>query len=243
MEPSKHIREAMARVSELRQLASNTPGLAQAVSEIKHVQAKRFAGTYPDLMQSPVYSGSAAFFLDELYSARDYRERDAQFARIAGALELTFPAQVVATATSLARLHCLTEELDLEMARLWARSAEESSAGRYLSCWREAGHRDDRNWQLTTVLTIGGSLGELTKKRGLRMLLRMMRKPAEIAGLGSLQAFLESGFDRFSSMASNGGSADYFLATIRERESSWIQRLFSEDSNVCQPDLALTINM
>ena len=224
----------MALVTTLRQLANDTPGLALAVTEIKHVQAKRFAGTYADLLESPVYSGSATFFLEELYSARDYSERDAQFARIAGALELTFPAPVVATATSLARLHCLTEELDLEMARCWACSLEHNSAARYLSCWRQIGHHEDRNWQLETVLNIGTSLAVLTRKRGLRMLLRMMRKPAEMAGLGSLQSFLESGFDRFSSMRLNGGSVDDFLSTVKERESAWIERLFSEDTQAQQ---------
>jgi hypothetical protein len=241
MEPSNQIRLAMARVTALRELAQGTPGLAQAVTTIKHVQAKRFSGTYPDLLTSPVYSGSANFFLEELYSARDYTERDTQFARIAGAIELTFPAAVVATTVRLAQLHCLTEELDLEMARCWTTNLEKDSAARYLSCWRTIGRHEDRNWQLATVLNIGYSLGKLTRKRSLRMLLKMMRKPAELAGLGSLQAFLESGFDRFSGITLNGGTVDWFLLTVNERESNWIERLFSEDSSACHRQLALTI--
>ena len=95
----------MAHVAALRKAAMERPELNQAIIEVKKVQAQRFASTYADLLESPVYSPSARFFLEELYGARDFSLRDEQFARIAGALEFTFPSHVVATAIALARLH------------------------------------------------------------------------------------------------------------------------------------------
>ena len=87
MQASKIIREAMTRVAALRQVAGNQPTLAQTVLDVKHLQAQRFAATYADLLDSPAYAPSARFFLEELYSARDYSLRDQQFARIASALD------------------------------------------------------------------------------------------------------------------------------------------------------------
>jgi hypothetical protein len=72
------------------------------------------------LLASVEYAGAARFFLNDLYSDKDYSLRDAQFARIAGALQRLFPKQVVATAVTMAQLHILTEELDRQMAVAWA---------------------------------------------------------------------------------------------------------------------------
>ncbi len=240
MTASEEIREALARVAELRQLA-NTPGeLARALRSIKHLQAQRFAGTYPDLLANPTFAPSISFFLEELYSAKDYSDRDAQFARIAPAMERTFPESVITTVRTLAVLHRQTEELDLAMAHAWCETSGLSDTARYLTAWRSVDQRSERNWQLATVLHIGESLGRLTRKPGLRLLLKMMRRPAEIAGLGSLQGFLEAGFDHFSGMA-NSGAVNTFLDTIRTRESAWINQLFDADLATCESELTLTL--
>jgi hypothetical protein len=216
----------MARVAALRQMASDAPELALAVRDIKQIQANRFAFTYRDLLDTPAYSDSANFFLQELYSARDYSQRDAQFSRIAGALELTFPEQVVTTAVALADLHRRTEELDLALAQHWLQARDRNNAARYVASWRQLGQRTERLWQLESVLNIGYVLSELTRKRGLRLMLKMMHRPAELAGLGALQAFLESGFDNFRSMNTHGGSVDHFLTTVKRRETAWMDLLF-----------------
>ncbi len=226
MEASQRIRDAVARVSDLRQLVSQSSSLSGALSDIKAMQARRFEATYKDLLESPVYAGCTNFFLVELYSERDYSHRDAQFAKVAKAIELTFPAHVASIAVTLAELHQTTEELDLEMAKSWESQREVSASERYLASWREVGQRAKREWQLDTVLTIGEALSELTQKRGLRLLLKMMRKPAEMTGLGDLQVFLETGFDQFRSLARNTEAVSEFLRIIHERESRWISHLF-----------------
>jgi hypothetical protein len=231
MDASKRIREAVARVSEIRQIAGQNPDLSHALHDIKVWQANRFANTYGDLLKSADYAACANFFLHELYSERDYSRRDAQFAKVAGAIELTFPAPVVALAVKLAELHRVTEELDLAMARQWQACQELVANERYRSCWKAIGHQMEREWQLATVMEIGEELTELTRKRGLRLLVKMMRKPAELAGLGQLQTFLEAGFDHFSGLARNGQAAAEFLRVIHERESSWMAELFKRLAN------------
>ena len=240
MQGSLEIRQALTRVAALRQDAARTPLLLAAVTTVKHLQAQRFAGTYPDLLADPVFAPSARFFLEELYSAKDFSARDAQFARIAGALERTFPEAVLATVRALATLHLQTETLDLAMAQAWCDSLATGDTARYVSAWRSVGQRSSRNWQLATVLDIGQTLGRLTRKPGLRLMLKMMHRPAEMAGLGALQAFLESGFDHFSGMAKCRAVAP-FLDTIRHRESDWIARLFEANPVTCETELTRTL--
>ena len=157
MEAARKIRDAVAHVSQLRQALEDHPALGAAVGQVKRVQSRRFAGTYSDLLAGGPYAAPALFFLTELYSDKDYAERDAQFSRIAGAIEKFFPQQVVTTAVALAELHALTEELDQAMALVWlAQEGDETSdARRYALAWREVGRREDREGQLTVVLRIG----------------------------------------------------------------------------------------
>ena len=240
MEPAQVIRDAVARVASFRKECAIDPALASGVSAIKAFQARRFAGTYADLLADDRYRDAAQFFLVELYSDKDYSDRDAQFGRIAGGLQALFTHQAVATAVSLAQLHVLTEELDHAMARAWIRpdlAGNESSAERYALAWFMVGHRSDRDRQLEMVLQIGRDLARLTRLPGLRLVLRMMRKPAHAAGLGSLQDFLEAGFDTFASMTRHPQGVETFLATIERREAGLIDLLFDESAVACATKL------
>ena len=235
MEAARQIRDAVAQVASLREAVRSDPGLLDALAQVKRTQARRFGATYADLPAGPS-ANAARFFLEELYSDKDYAERDAQFARIAGAIERFFPAQVVQTAVTLARLHALTEDLDQSMARAWLGTSG-TRAQRYVAAWRAVGRRTERERQLSVVLGIGDEMTQLTRKPGLRTLLRMMRAPATAAGLDSLQRFLEQGFDTFAAMARTAGGAQQFLATIAARETAWIAALFDADLVACETKL------
>jgi hypothetical protein len=181
--------------------------------------------------------------LEELYSEKDYSQRDAQFSRIAGTLERVFPSQVVQTAVSLARLHSLTEDLDLAMAQSWLDSTAKTAdkTDRYIAAWLKVGRRTDRDAQLSGALRVGQELVTLTRMPGLRLALKMMRKPANVAGMGALQHFLEAGFDTFAAMGpkkpSKTGEPEgpaYFLETVKKREAALIDQLFDAPVQTCK---------
>lgn len=240
MDAAHTIRDAVARVENLRLQAQSTPDLHVATMTIKRFQARRFAGTYADLIDSVEYSGATRFFLEELYSDQDYSLRDAQFGRIAGALQTFFPSQVVATAVSLAHLHVLTEELDHQMAVAWMQESSPPNTddvSRYMNAWKAVGRAEDRQRQLEDVLSVGRELDRLTRTPGLRLMLKMMRRPAIAAGLGSLQSFLETGFDTFHKMSGKGAQAQAFFQQIHARESRWLALLFSPDATPCASEL------
>jgi hypothetical protein len=240
MEAAQKIRQAVATVSLLREAGEHEPALAAAVASVKRFQARRFAGSYSDLLASRDYAAAARFFLDELYSDKDYAERDAQFARIAGAIERFFPADVAATSVALAQLHALTEDLDQAVARHWlsTQTAQDGEPARYVHAWRAVGRQGDRLSQLATVLEIGREMARLTRTPGLRLMLKMMRGPAAAAGLSSLQRFLEIGFDTFAAMARRPGGAERFLEIIEQRESELIRMLFDAEFVACETELA-----
>lgn len=230
MDAAAKIRQAVADVVRLREQGQSQGALAQAIGEVKRLQARRFAGAYVDVLRDSRFGPAARFFLEELYSDKDYSLRDAQFSRIAGAVQRFFPDHVVDIAVSLAQLHALTEELDHQMGQVALERGKaphpHSTALDYVEAWKKVGRRADREAQLRVVLGIGTELARLTRKPGLRTLLKLMRSPAEAAGLGSLQVFLEAGFDTFAAMAKSDRDAREFLDTIRARESHLIGVLF-----------------
>lgn len=229
--PTDTIRLALATVSQLRAERASSPALCQAVSSIKALQSRRFGGTYTDLLGDPGYAAAVRFFLAELYADRDFAERDAQFSRIASTLQKVFPAAVVSTACTLANLHALTEQLDQAVAKAHLADnrnglLDGAEALGYLQAWRTVGEQAQRRHQLATVLHIGHELARLTRTPGLRTLLKLMRKPANAAGMGALQQFLESGFDTFAALTRHPGGAQAFLDLIAQREGAWLDTLF-----------------
>jgi hypothetical protein len=242
MDAAQTIRDSIADVNALRLHRTGDVPLGAVVATVKTLQARRFAGTYADLMASPAFGPAARFFLEELYSDKDYTARDQQFARIAGTLQTMFPRPVVDTAVALAVLHAQTENLDQDMGRAWLKAeAAAPEAPRYAAAWRAVGQRTGRQQQLARVLAMGRDLARLTRTPGLRTMLRMMRGPATAAGMGALQQFLEAGFDTFGQLARQRGAVEQFLATIEQREQALMHLLFDGDAVTSGTELARTL--
>ena len=257
MDAAHTIRDSIAAVTALRLQRANDPALGAAVGTVKTLQARRFRGTYADLMGSPSFGPAARFFLTELYSDSDYADRDLQFSRIAGTLQNLFPQPVVATAVALAALHAQTESLDHDMGHAWVAQSPQPpataspaptpnasairDAARYTGAWRTVGQRMERQTQLARVLAMGRDLARLTRTPGLRMMLRMMRAPALAAGMGALQGFLEAGFDTFGQLSRQRGGVEQFLSTIEARETALMGQLFDADRVACETRLAETL--
>jgi hypothetical protein len=229
------VRQALAEVAAWRAECAQDADRMARVRAIKRFQSARFAHVYADVLGSKRWGSAAKFFLTELYSERDYTQRDAQFAKIAGTIERLFPQKVVATATMLAQVHALSEGLDQAMADKTQRLP--IGAADYVEAWQTVGQRDARMRQLQTVLQLGAQLRTLTRTPGLRSMLRVMRAPAAAAGLGALQSFIEAGFDTFAGMTDPDG----FLRTIEERESRYIDFLFVATQSQATRDAALEV--
>src|SRR5262245_8055139 len=133
---------ALQRVDAERALRDGDARLARRVHEVKRYQQRRFARGYEDLLVDARYGGAARFFLEELYGPRDYRERDAQFARVVPALVRLFPEEVVRTVIALSELHALSESLDTAMAR--ALDSEHVDAQGYVLAWQRTARAVDR---------------------------------------------------------------------------------------------------
>lgn len=204
-----------------RERRSADAKLGAKVELVKRYQQARFVNTYADMLRDPQYEAACRFFLNDLYGPGDQSMRDAQFARIVPTLCRLFPADVVKTVDSLARLHAVSEELDSEMARHV--DAPSLTPTVYSQAWKETGRPEARRLQLDLLLAVGRALQLYTQRPVMRQALRSMRMPAKLAGLADLHRFLERGFDIFAGMALPGE----FLGCITEREQRYVDEQFA----------------
>ena len=220
----------LARVADERTLRAATPGLAAKVDSIKRFQQLRFAESYDTLLASDRYAPAARFFLDELYGPRDFTQRDAEFSRVVPSIARLFPKSVLEVVGTLTGLHALSEQLDTAMGVQVSSPEVDSTA--YQQAWQRCGKAELRERQICMTIELGHALDQLTRKPLLRQSLRLMRGPAQAAGLGELQRLLERGFDAFRAMR----GAEEFLAIVARHERRQARRLFGTDDAAMSAD-------
>jgi len=201
------------------------PAELQARARLKSWQAARLAITHAQLLRSPRWEPAARFFLEELYAPRDPGTRDRDVARVLPKMERWLPRAALHTLVQALRMDVLSESLDADMAlRLRARGLvqieDDLDEGAYAQAYRDCGRLPERREQLELVERLGRSLDHLTRTPMIAASLKMMKKPAELAGLSELHAFLNRGFLAFAHMK----GADEFLQRIVQEETQLMQR-------------------
>lgn len=227
MDASARLRAAAAEVSALRGMSDVDAAVRARREELRAWQARRLTVTHADLLASPRYAGATRFFLDELYGAKDFSQRDAELTRVIPTLSRFLPEAALGTIADAVELDALSERLDLATAR--AIVADPQARGRplddalYARAYRNAGSRTDRERQIELIGHIGVALDRLVRHPLIGGLLGAMERPARMAGLKAMHDFLSSGFRAFRAMR----GADEFLSHVQRRESELLRRLYA----------------
>lgn len=180
-------------------------------------QATRLEKSFVDFLAQARTEPAARFFLEDLYGDYDVTQRDHDVERVLPLMRKLLPTHLVETAADAIELAWLSHALDLRMAeqlhRLQPRIGKLDEA-LYAAAYRAVGKPRLRDHQIALVLRVGRTLDEAVHKPWIPRLLRASRLPAKIAGLGTLQTFLERGFAAFQQLH----GADDFLDAIAARE-------------------------
>lgn len=215
------LRERLEANAACRDRLAAEPGLLAQLTRLRAWQVARLRRSYADLASQPRYAPAVAFFIEELYGGNDLAPRDRNLRRAAGALQRLLPASALAALNVAIELELASQELDAAVARALAPTAP-LTAARYALAYQGAAPRAVREAQLARILQLGAALGTLVRRPGVGMLLRLTRAPAEAAGLGVLQGFIERGYAAFQA----AGGTEEFLAVIAARESQLLDRLY-----------------
>ena len=210
---------------------AQNPILAGALDRLSDWQSRRLAASYDDLARDPRYAEAIAFFQSDLYGPQDFSRRDADLAKVVPMMARMLPDGVMWTIAKAMELSALSHELDARVNEYLPRADAQFTVEDYARAFRRAGKIAERHRQIALIVEVGAALDRYVGKPLIRSALALMRAPARAAGFAELQAFLERGFDAFRKM--NG--ADPFLATIHERETEIVTRIF-EGSNAPFPE-------
>ena len=194
------------------------------VAELKRWQTERLNRTYADLQATPRYRAATKFFVEDLYGPKDFSARDAAMLRMVPVMVRILPAKAVETAALSIEVEALSEELDHRLAAALGDAPLDEES--YARAYRASASPEERRRQIQLVVDAGHRLDDLVGWPFVYRTLKLMRKPAQFAGLSDLQDFLERGFQAFDAM----GGADEFLGIIQSRETAILNRLFSGEA-------------
>jgi hypothetical protein len=196
---------------------------------LRRWQAARLARTHQDLLESRRFHDAAEFFLVDLYGPEDLSQHIEDVRRILPVMTKVLPEYGLTTVAHAVELNVLSESLDGAMVEALGAETATITDATYLGAYRQVGRADDRKRQIDLIALLGEALDKFTHQRFISTALKMMRKPAELAGLGELQGFLERGYRAFGVMR---GGASEFVSIIVARERAISEALLAGDDSV-----------
>jgi hypothetical protein len=214
--------------AELQASAKANPDVEVARERLRAWQAVRLARTHADLLASPRMGPAATFFLADLYGSTDLSKLAGDVKRIVPVMTKFLPVAGLETVADAIELHALSEELDIAMVKALGSRIRKLDASVYGRAYRKVDRRGDRERQIALIRDVGQALGRLIGQPFVSSALGLMRKPAQLAGFGELQAFLERGHDAFRKM----GDTKEFLGLIVSRERKLLKTLFAGDDSL-----------
>ncbi len=208
----------------------NNTGPSEEMVMLREWQANRLRQTYDDLLHSQQYGRASAFFLSDIYGAQDFSQRDADAENAYNSMRKYLPDRLLTTLGKAIQLNHLTQDLDARLLNVLVNQLHvdgDIKIEQYAEAYRICDNYDARAYQIDLLMELGSGLDTLIRIPMIGLILRAARRPANRAGWGELQSFLERGFTAFKEM----GQASPFLQIVEERERMILDKIFASDPN------------
>ncbi|MGE5224403.1 MAG: FFLEELY motif protein [Omnitrophica WOR_2 bacterium] len=193
-------------------------------------QSNRLARTYADLLQQPRYRPACLFFLNEVYAARDFAQRDHDIEQMYAFMRRFLPDSLLRPLMLTVEVNSLTLKLDRQLIEVMVNQlgvTDTITEELYAEGYRLCDNYDARRHQINLVNEIGSQLDRVVHLPFAGTALNIAKSPAKRAGWSELTDFLETGYRAFKRLR----GADSFLNTIRSRELKILDRIHEGASN------------
>jgi len=227
-DPVSRIHRQLDLAAALRGSVATDAAAQSARQRLRSWQAVRLGRTHADLLAGKRTGPAASFFLTDLYGATDLGKLAAEVRRIVPVMSKLLPTAGLETVADAIELDALSEALDAAMVAALADKITTLDAAAYGRAYRKVDRRNDRERQIALIEHLGQALGRLVRQPFVVSALKLMRKPAQLAGLGELQDFLERGYAVFRQI----GNPKEFLELIVSRERRLLEALFARDDSL-----------
>ncbi len=229
---AKRFRTLLEETSRLTRQRVEGGGLSKGQEALASWQCSRLAQTYKDLAEQKRYAKAVEFFLTDLYGPLDFSQRDDDIRRVYPLMVNVLSAEAIDSLAQGLELNSLSMSLDARMLDMLVQECgfdADNEPGAldyqmYAEAYRACDNYDERVRQIDLIVEVGENLEIVTRKRMILAAVKVARKPAQIAGFGELQSFIERGLAAFKTM----GSANEFLATVHSREMRLLEAIYAD---------------
>jgi hypothetical protein len=197
---------------------------------LRNWQSERLARTYAVFSLNPRYKPALRFFLQDLYGARDFSQRNHDIQRLYSLVRHIAPEPTIRPLILSVELHYLTEQLDERLLDVLVNQlgvTDSITVPLYAEAYRACDNYDRRVQQIELIHELGSLIDEIVRMPLSAAMLKLAKVPLDRGGWRELMAFMERGFKAFKEM--RGGRE--FLETVRERERCILDRIYA-----CEPD-------
>lgn len=220
----------LGALRKLRHEAVDSAGLEPRLAAVRAWQSRRLSHSYADLLAHERYAPACRFFLEDLYSARDFSQRDHDMLQMYDLLRRYVPAGLLEPLTLTVQVHALTQQLDARLVTMlfdeMGVTGELTSAA-YAQAYRRCDNYAERLEQIELIYRVGQLLEGVVKQPLTGTTLALMAGPARRAGWADLTGFLERGFRAFKHLR----GARPFLELVRRRETEYLDRIYAGDDD------------
>ncbi len=188
-------------------------------------QSERLARTYADLLADPKFAPACQFFLSDIYSPRDFSQRDRDFETLHSVLSRFLPAFAIQLLTDALAANQATYNLDLKQLHILVDQLNVTSSisvEQYIQAYRLCDNYTERVDQIEQITQVMCQVGELAHQPLVRPVLWAARQPALKGGWNELYGFLERGYIAYKGMKDR----TLFTQILHDREMQILDRIY-----------------
>jgi hypothetical protein len=214
-------------------------GLDPKLALLRVWQGERLARTYADLLDQPRYRPACLFFLDDIYAARDFSQRDHDLETMYEFMRRFVPDAVSRPAALTIKLHRMTEVLDRKLLDVLVNQlgvTDSITVEQYAEAYRRCDNYRERVEQIDAIIEICEHIDGIVRNPITGPALSVAKRPLRGAGYGEVVSFLERGYDSFKRMH----GSRYFRKTLQERELGILDRFYAHESDPFRFEMSLT---
>ena len=201
---------------------------SEIIDQIRNLQIARLRKTYQDYFENPEYTQISKYFFERVYGGEDKTSRDAAFNKIYEKLSAAVNEKRIVRVSQLKQLNELTDELDLQMARLWVQKKNQPSMTLvdFENCYREMNERSKRELQLQLLMETTRFFHRLSHIPFIGFVIKPTQFAARALGVEYVMDFFLDGYKSFKSVK----NAEPFMQAIQEREWAYMEKVFNSEN-------------
>jgi len=201
-------------------------------------QTQRLTRTYQDLLNADRYRPACLFFLEDIYAARDFSQRDHDIERMYEFTRRFVPDSLLRPVAVTVELHRLTEELDQALITALIERlgvTDTITPELYAEAYRLCDNYAPRVRQIELIEDICERIDGIVRNPIAGPTLSLARRPLHAAGYGELHEFLVRGYESFKRMH----GSRHFRRAIKEREITILDRIYAGEADPFRADWPL----